>query len=104
MPSRPRPQNVRFATARSVGLLSAVALLIASYAGAETEWTLFRGPNGSGVASEERPEFKLLARNRLEGDDGDFHATPALAGGQLFLRSNRNLYCIALPKSLGAAR
>jgi len=51
-----------------------------------------------------QPEFKLLGQNRLSGDDGDFNATPALAGRQLFLRSNRNLYCIALPSSLGAAR
>ncbi len=28
------------------------------------------------------------------GDDTDFKATPALAGRPLFLRSNRNLYCI----------
>jgi len=47
-----------------------------------------------------QPEFKLLGQNRLEGDDSDFNATPALAGRQLFLRSNHNLYCIALPTGL----
>ena len=41
-----------------------------------------------------KPEFKLIAQNKLAGDDTDFNATPAIAGRQLFLRSNRNLYCI----------
>lgn len=43
---------------------------------------------------EAKPEFKLIAHNKLAGDDSDFNAMPALAGRQLFLRSNRNLYCI----------
>ena len=51
-----------------------------------------------------QPEFKLLGQNRLGGDDSDFNATPALAGRQLFLRSNQNLYCIALPAGLRAGR
>jgi len=51
-----------------------------------------------------QPEFKLLAQNRLAGDDSDFNATPALDGWQIFFRSNRNLYCIALPPGLRAAR
>ena len=50
-----------------------------------------------------QPEFKLLGQNRL-ADDSDFNATPALAGRQLFLRSNQNLYCIALPAGLRAGR
>lgn len=41
-----------------------------------------------------QPAFKLVAHNRLSGDDSDFNATPALAGRQLFLRSDRHLYCI----------
>jgi outer membrane protein assembly factor BamB len=40
------------------------------------------------------PEFNLVAQNRIAGDDSDFNATPALADRQLFLRSNRALYCI----------
>lgn len=40
------------------------------------------------------PEFKLIAHNLLPGDDSDFNATPALADRQIFLRSNRNLYCL----------
>jgi len=39
-------------------------------------------------------QFTLVAQNKLAGDDTDFNGTPAVAGNQLFLRSNRNLYCI----------
>jgi outer membrane protein assembly factor BamB len=42
-----------------------------------------------------QPEFKVLARNRFADDDSDFNATPAISSGQLFLRSNRFLYCVA---------
>ena len=49
-----------------------------------------------------QPEFKLVAQNKFTGDDTDFNATPAIAGRQLFLRSNRNLYCIEAMQSVGA--
>lgn len=39
-------------------------------------------------------DYELVARNQLTGDDSDFNATPAIAGRQLFLRSNQTLYCI----------
>jgi outer membrane protein assembly factor BamB len=42
------------------------------------------------------PSLQVLAINRL-GDESDFNPTPAVAGGQLFLRSNRALYCIGKP-------
>lgn len=38
-------------------------------------------------------EFKQLAANVLS-DGGDFSATPAISGGQMFIRSSKNLYCI----------
>jgi hypothetical protein len=57
--------------------------------------------NGAFVLAAQ-PQFKLLAQDRLSGDDTDFNATPAISGRQLFLRSNRCLYCIASPA--GAAR
>jgi outer membrane protein assembly factor BamB len=41
-------------------------------------------------------EFKQLARNEPL-DDSDFNATPAVSGRQLFLRSNRCLYCLEAP-------
>jgi len=40
-----------------------------------------------------RPEFEELARNDL-GDTSTFNGTPALDGGQLFVRSDRFLYCL----------
>jgi hypothetical protein len=39
-------------------------------------------------------KFELLARNKL-GDKSQFNASPALLGEQLFLRSDKFLYCIA---------
>jgi hypothetical protein len=64
-------------------------------------------PRGSGfhiLAAAAAAEFKLPGQNRLEGDDSDFNATPAIAGRQIFLRSSHNLYCIALPTGLCASR
>ena len=40
------------------------------------------------------PEFKILAHNRLDSDDTDFNASPAVSNGHLLLRSNRLLYCV----------
>lgn len=53
---------------------------------------------------EAKPEFKLVAQNRLAGDDSQYNATPAIAGGQLFLRSNRSLYCIDTMPTAGAEK
>jgi outer membrane protein assembly factor BamB len=49
--------------------------------------------NGTFVI-EAKPEFKLVAQNKLAGDDSDFNGTPAIVGNQILLRSNRFLYCI----------
>jgi outer membrane protein assembly factor BamB len=59
--------------------------------------------NGVFVFAAE-PEFKLVAHNQLTGDDSDFNATPALADRQLFLRSNRTLYCIEAMQTAGAGK
>ena len=40
-------------------------------------------------------EPKQIAHNVLEGDTSFFNATPAISNGQLFLRSEKFLYCIA---------
>ena len=48
------------------------------------------------------PQFALVAQNKLAGDDSDFNGTPAIVGRQLFLRSNRNLYCIESVQTAGA--
>lgn len=50
--------------------------------------------NGTFVIAA-KSRYELLARNTIEGDDGQFNATPAVDGGRLYLRSERVLYCIA---------
>lgn len=50
--------------------------------------------NGTFVFAAQ-PQFKLVAHNRLT-DEGQFNGTPALHGDQIFLRSDRHLYCIAV--------
>ncbi len=42
-----------------------------------------------------KPAFEQLAENPVADDRTDFSATPMLTGNQLFLRSNRALYCFA---------
>jgi outer membrane protein assembly factor BamB len=42
-----------------------------------------------------KPEFELLHHNRIESDESDFDATPAISGGRVFLRSRDWLYCIS---------
>ena len=38
-------------------------------------------------------KLELLARNQLD-DKTHFNASPAIIGNQIFLRSDRRLYCI----------
>jgi outer membrane protein assembly factor BamB len=40
-----------------------------------------------------KPEFEVLATNDL-GERGAFNASPAVADGRIYIRSNRYLYCI----------
>jgi outer membrane protein assembly factor BamB len=49
---------------------------------------------GTVFVIEANPEMKVIAQNRFNGDDSDFHSTPAVSDGQLFLRSNKALYCV----------
>ncbi len=50
------------------------------------------------------PSFELAARNRFASDTSDFSGTPAISDGQLFIRSAKNLYCIAEEARDSAAR
>ena len=49
------------------------------------------GRNGVTLVIEKGSELKVLATNTL---DEHIDASPALAGKQLFLRGEDNLYCI----------
>jgi len=40
------------------------------------------------------PQMTVVAQITFAGDDSDFNGTPAIAGNQMFLRSNRFLYCV----------
>ena len=43
-------------------------------------------------------KFEELATNRLTTESEEFSATPAISNGQIFFRSNKNLYCVSLNK------
>jgi hypothetical protein len=55
----------------------------------------FLSRSGEALVYATGPEFKLLAQNRFAPDGGDFSATPAVADGELFIRSSKCLYCVA---------
>lgn len=46
---------------------------------------------------EANPELKKLAHNKLS-DSSDHSASPAVSNGQLFIRSDEAIYCIAKPE------
>jgi outer membrane protein assembly factor BamB len=49
--------------------------------------------NGTTFVVAAQPKFELLARNTF-GERGTYNASPAIAGGQLFLRTNRLVCCV----------
>jgi len=42
---------------------------------------------------EAKPEYKLVRINKIEGDKTRFQGTPAVCDGQIFLRSDKAVYC-----------
>ena len=52
---------------------------------------VFFGKTGALAA---KTSFELLSHSVFESDKSDFNGSPAVSGGRLFLRSNKNLYCI----------
>jgi hypothetical protein len=40
------------------------------------------------------PKYELLAHNTFADDDSRTNASPIVSNGKLFLRTDRNLYCI----------
>jgi outer membrane protein assembly factor BamB len=40
-------------------------------------------------------EFEQLATNRFESEEGEFSASPAVADGEIYIRSTTRLYCVA---------
>jgi outer membrane protein assembly factor BamB len=58
----------------------------------------FLSRSGNAFVYAAGPEFKLLAQNHFDSGSGDFSSTPAISDGQLFIRSSKYLYCVALPE------
>jgi outer membrane protein assembly factor BamB len=58
---------------------------------------VFLSDDGTASVIEPGPTFKLLETNKL-GDGDVFRASPAIADGQLLIRSDRRLYCIEAAK------
>lgn len=50
--------------------------------------------DGTTVVVEPGPKLNVVRRNKLDGDKLDYGASPAVADGRLFLRSQTHLYCI----------
>jgi outer membrane protein assembly factor BamB len=50
--------------------------------------------DGTTVVVQPGPKLRVVGRNKLPGEDLDFGASPAVANGRLFLRSQSWLWCI----------
>jgi hypothetical protein len=51
--------------------------------------------SGQGFVITASPDLEVIAENRFESDDSSYVATPAASDGELFIRSNTTLYCVA---------
>lgn len=51
--------------------------------------------NGATIWKTNENEFELVRQNVIQDDDSNFNGTPTIDGNQLFLRSNKFLYCIS---------
>ncbi len=58
----------------------------------------FVARNGDCFVLEAGTEFKQLAVNRVTTETEDFSATPAISGGEIYIRSNKYLYCVSAKK------
>ncbi|HUY93354.1 MAG TPA: PQQ-binding-like beta-propeller repeat protein [Pirellulales bacterium] len=54
--------------------------------------------SGETIVTGLSDKFEQLASNRFASDAGDFSATPAIADGELLLRSSTHLYCVSAEK------
>ena len=55
----------------------------------------FVSRNGETFVIKAGDEFEQISANRLTNDSEDFSSTPAISDGMLFIRSDKNLYCVA---------
>jgi outer membrane protein assembly factor BamB len=54
----------------------------------------YTGRDGKVFVVAARPKFEILAVNTIEGDQSTHNASFAVSGSQLFLRSDKAMYCI----------
>src|ERR1700693_2152720 len=83
MPTQFSPQIVSRNT-----LLAAVALLSVLHARAETEWTRFRGPNGSGIAADAQPPTAWSDTQNVQWKTtlpGGGTSSPIIVGERVFV-------------------
>jgi hypothetical protein len=50
--------------------------------------------NGTILVIAAKREFELVSVNKFEDDGTEFNSTPAFSDNQMFIRSNKFLYCI----------
>jgi hypothetical protein len=50
--------------------------------------------NGTVLVIAAKGEFELVAVNQFQDDGSEFNSTPAFSDNQMFIRSNKYLYCI----------
>jgi outer membrane protein assembly factor BamB len=55
---------------------------------------VYLGRGGQAVIVKAGPRFEIVGSAKLENGRGVFNASPAVADGKLFIRSNKFLYCI----------
>ncbi len=58
----------------------------------------FVARNGDAYVYTLGEKFEQLGVNRVTDDSEDFSATPAISQGDLFIRSDKHLYCVGLPR------
>jgi len=51
--------------------------------------------NGTFVIEPSRDGLKVLAQNKIAGDETIFNATAAVSGGKLLIRSQNRVYAIS---------
>jgi outer membrane protein assembly factor BamB len=73
--------------------LRGAGVVYASAVAADGKLYVVSRENGTFVLAA-RPKFEVLAHNTLPDDRSIFNGSPAVSNGQLFLRSDRYLYCI----------
>ena len=77
-----------FSSARGVKMFASMVLLGDNIVSVSRK-------NGTTIWKANKNEFELVRQNVIESDESSFNGTPTIVNNQLFLRSNKYLYCIS---------